>query len=198
MNQLSSGKKRKIARILFFSAFWISGLICGFILFLLIANQMHRFHNGMMTGGQPMPPHLMMDGPGGGGPRHFFEGGHRGGRRWGNNPSWDLPPDFKEIHLDDRQKNAIKEIITSSRDAFEKLFADVSEARRKFEVSLHDGKDPDIVRENFRLMVAAKDKVELEHLETIIRVHSVLTPEQLSKLKGLRQHHGRGRLEPGK
>lgn len=127
---------------------------------------------------------------------------HRGmGMTGAGHPMWRA---LKGIGLDEKQKEAIREIKDRLMKDTIRKGADVRIARIELKDILHkDPVDMKAVEAKLKKIESLKTDIHLSRIKAIVEVKAKLTPEQREKFKtnlrshGRWMHHGKGMASPG-
>ncbi len=89
---------------------------------------------------------------------------------------------FEGIGLNDEQRAAIRKIRTEEKAERDTLKAQLDESRRAFETALATTQDKALLQTAFEKMLASKNAMEQAHFQSMMKVHEVLTLDQIQKL----------------
>lgn len=108
------------------------------------------------------------------------------------------PPDhrpeamFEGIGLNADQKEAIRKIRAEEKDQKQAQREKNEAARREFEKTLDSSQDITVLQAAFERMIESKIATERAHFASMMKVHQILTLEQIQKLSEKRPRRGRG------
>ncbi len=105
---------------------------------------------------------------------------------------------FEGIGLNDDQKEAIRKIRAEEEDERQVLRERMDKTRREFEKLLDSSKDRELLQDAFNRMLEQKNAMEQAHFNSMMKVHQVLTLEQIKKLGEQRPKRGPGGRGPGR
>lgn len=99
---------------------------------------------------------------------------------------------FEDLGLNDDQKAAIRKIRAESAGDRAAMREKMEDARREFERTLDTTQDQVVLQAAFQKMLQQKNALEVAHFHQMMKIHQVLTPEQIKKLGEKRPRFGRG------
>jgi Spy/CpxP family protein refolding chaperone len=103
-----------------------------------------------------------------------------------------LGPRFEGLGLTPDQEAAIRAIRREQSAAMETRRRELGEARQTFEALVDSTKDQAQLDAAFQNLLDRKMAMERAHFERMIKIHSILTPEQIKELRERRPRWGPG------
>lgn len=112
---------------------------------------------------------------------------------------WEIPRLVEYVGISNEQQERIGELVYLHAERMIDLNAEVERSKLALQRQVdRDELDPDAVRAAFRAFQSARQALELERFEMLLAVRQILSPEQWSRLTGLRDRidEGRNRRPP--